>query len=500
MARARTKTRPSPGFRFSVEALRHALAEPGNGTNGRAAARRGRRAAAGEPALVRAARDVLLLRQTLEHAGGVPYYRALYREAGFDVARFTTVDDLLALPVLTRPTVAARLPDFVHPDTVVTTITSTSGTTSGVRLPRFINDEEQEAYRLLQRLASAHSHGHGRGKAPPRDIVLRVLPAMRRYVTPPRSQGPLQILVTLSLHYPKYTLRSTYDDFVLRQLFQEIPVPGTTGRVSAIHATPPFLVRLITDELLQRSLSPRSTGVRAIAASGGLVTRRLRRMVRDAWGVPLVTSYSLTEFNGAALECPLTPHRYHFDAGIYAEVLDPITHAPVAAGDEGLLVLTSLHPFQQAQPFIRYAPGDVVRSIAPPCRCGSIETTIEFLGRTDHCLDLHDVVGRAGRRFAASAPVHEMLDDFDEVPPLLYPRFDLRRVDRQGGVDIRLDFEVYHVVDEAMRARLARRAVHGLRRAYAEWGPAERSGRLKWDVRVVSRGELGTFLKLYPES
>jgi phenylacetate-coenzyme A ligase PaaK-like adenylate-forming protein len=323
---------------------------------------------------------------------------------------------------------------------------------------------------------------------------------MRRYVTSPRSAGPLQILVTLSLHYPKFTLRSTYDDFVLRQLFQDIPVPGTAGRISAIHATPPFLIRLMTDELEQRSLSPRATGVRTIAASGGLVTRRLREIVRQAWGVPLVTSYSLTEFNAVALECPLVPHRYHFDAGLYAEVVDPTTQEPVAAGEEGLLVLTSLYPFQQAQPFIRYAPGDLARSIATPCRCGSVETAIEFLGRAEHCLDLHDVVGRRGRRFVAAAAVHDILDDFPEVPPLLYPRFNLHRVERQDGVDVRVEFEVYHVVDEAMRTRIAGRALKRLRRAYPEWAAAERNGRLTWDVRVVSRGELATFLKLYPES
>lgn len=502
MARTRRGDATAPNSWISLQGLREAIAQGDGGTNGRAAMRRGRGVAGDDPNLVRAAREVLLLQQTLAHAAAAPYYRELFRDARFDVRRFTTADDLRRLPVLTRRTVAARLPEFVHPSTVVTTITSTSGTTTGVRLPRFIGDEEQEAYRLLQRLVAEQSQNGRRAsrRPPPRDIVLRVLPAMRRYVTSPRSSGPLQILVTLSLHYPKYTLRSTYDDFVLRQLFQDIPVPGTTGRISAIHATPPFLVRLMTDELQQRSLSPRTTGVRTIAASGGLVTRRLREIVREAWGVPLVTSYSLTEFNAVALECPQVPHRYHFDAGLYAEVVDPKTHEPAAAGDEGLLVLTSLHPFQQAQPFIRYAPGDLARSIATPCRCGSIETTIEFLGRVEHCLDLHDIVGRRGRRFVASAPIHDFLDDFPEVPPLLYPRFDLRRVERHGGADVRLEFEVYHVVDDAMRTRIARRAVQRLRRVYHDWAPAERSGRLTWDVRVVSRGELASFLKLYPES
>jgi hypothetical protein len=495
MPRPRSPKPPSPASWIDVRTLRDAVAERGgDGRAGRAA----RRVPA---ARVRAARDLLLLRQTLEQAAAhVPYYRDLFRAIGFDARRFDTVGDLRSLPVLTRQTVAARLADFVSRATPITTITSTSGTTTGVRLPRFIGAEEQDAYGLLQQIAGAAGDGRRRASKPPRDIVLRVLPAMRRYVTPPSAGGPLQILVTLSLHYPKYTLRSTYDDFVLRQLFQEIPVPGTPGRVSVIHATPPFLIRLITEELLQRSLSPRSTGVRAIAASGGLVSGRLRRLVRDAWGVPLVTSYSLTEMNGVALECADVPHRYHFDAAIHAEVLDPITHEPVSVGDEGLLVLTSLHPFQQAQPFIRYAPGDIVRLTGSPCGCGAVATSIEFLGRTDHCLDLAGVVGRRGRRFAASAVVHDLLDDFDEVPPLLYPRFDLRRVDREGGVDVRVDFEVYHVVDEAMRARIARRAVRRLRAAYPAWAPHERRGRLRWDVRVAGRGEMPAFLKLYPES
>ncbi|HUK73410.1 MAG TPA: hypothetical protein VLW50_32450 [Streptosporangiaceae bacterium] len=53
---------------------------------------------------------------------------------------------------------------------------------------------------------------------------------------------------------------------------------------------------------------------------------------------------------------------------ILVEVLDPATLDPVAEGERGELVLTTLR--KSARPTIRFRTGDIVSFTSAPCRCG----------------------------------------------------------------------------------------------------------------------------------
>src|SRR5262249_31550589 len=152
------------------------------------------------------------------------------RARGLRAEDFRTLGDLRRLPVLTKETVASHLDEFVSRRATIQTITCTSGTTGGHRLPRFVGEEELEACALLARMDAGW-----RGADTAQDIVLRVVPSMRRYVSHGRGGACPQVAVTLSLHYPKYTLRSAFDDFVLKQFFERFPIPGSTGYVTIVH-------------------------------------------------------------------------------------------------------------------------------------------------------------------------------------------------------------------------------------------------------------------------
>jgi phenylacetate-CoA ligase len=286
---------------------------------------------------------------------------------------------------------------------------------------------------------------------------------------------------------------------VLKQFFEKFPIPGTTGYVTLVHTTPPYLMRIISDEFAARGLSPRDTHVRCIACTGGVITSRIRTLVNDVWCVPLRTSYSLSEFNGYAVGCDRYANRYHFDASIYAEVVDPVDHEPVEEGREGVLVLTSLYPFQQAQPFIRYDTSDLVALVGRTCECGHVGTSIEYRGRVDHCLDLADIVPN-GRRFLASSDVHDVLEDMTEIPSILYPRFELRRFDEQGRTTVQLTTEIYQIASPEMLARVRQRILSGILARYPALAALTEQHRLAWDIRVRNRGEMESYFRLYPDS
>ena len=168
---------------------------------------------------------MLLLKQTLTHANtNVPYYENLFDQIGFNVDNFQTVADLGQLPVLTKSVIASNLENFLSRRANVTSIVCTSGTT-GHRLPRFLSEEEEEACALLNKIDSA-CVGTSKNQ---KDILLRIVPAMRRYLRVRQSADVLQITATLNWDYPRYYTRCDFYDFVIRQLFESFPVPGTAG-------------------------------------------------------------------------------------------------------------------------------------------------------------------------------------------------------------------------------------------------------------------------------
>jgi phenylacetate-CoA ligase len=79
-----------------------------------------------------------------------------------------------------------------------------------------------------------------------------------------------------------------------------------------------------------------------------------------------------------------------FDDHFLPEIVDPSTGSPVAAGEHGELVLTTLT--KEAMPVLRYRTGDITRFVDGPCPCGRTHRRIaRFSGRTDDMLVIRGV-------------------------------------------------------------------------------------------------------------
>jgi len=92
---------------------------------------------------------------------------------------------------------------------------------------------------------------------------------------------------------------------------------------------------------------------------GTYLTSAVRRDLEKQWGASVVDRYALSEVFGGATQNP-TNGWYHFEPWVISEFLDIATKKPIDEGI-GVIVLTSLYPFQQAQPIIRYWTGDLAR-------------------------------------------------------------------------------------------------------------------------------------------
>lgn len=120
------------------------------------------------------------------------------------------------------------------------------------------------------------------------------------------------------------------------------------------------------------------TKLRLVVSYSQYLTRSWRQRLEKTWGAPVIDGFSVSEIFGSATQC-LSCGWYHFEPFVIPEVIGAHSGDVLLEG-AGLLALTALYPFQQAQPLIRYLTGDLVEvTHTASCRPGT--TSIKPLGR-----------------------------------------------------------------------------------------------------------------------
>jgi len=119
----------------------------------------------------------------------------------------------------------------------------------------------------------------------------------------------------------------------------------------------------------------RDSGVKAISTSSEMLLEEDRRIITEAFGLPVYDSYGLREGGFVGHECEhFTMHCC--DEQLILETIDPETHSPTDG--EGELVLTNLT--SHVMPIIRYRTGDIVTLSSDPCPCGRPLSRIRVSG------------------------------------------------------------------------------------------------------------------------
>jgi phenylacetate-coenzyme A ligase PaaK-like adenylate-forming protein len=191
-------------------------------------------------------------------------------------------------------------------------------------------------------------------------------------------------------------------------------------RVTALSSLPlePILLMELARELkmdVRRDLG----SLRVIFLGGAALPPALRRVIERDWEARVVEIYGSNETMLLGAGC--TEGRLHLCSDLLEiEVLDPQTHAPVAPGTKGVLVVTSL--VHEAMPLVRYFTGDLVQLSDNACRCGHPGPTATVFGRFD------DVIEFDG----ATATAHDVLDAAYDFADRLGTRIFFILVRRRG--------------------------------------------------------------------
>lgn len=124
------------------------------------------------------------------------------------------------------------------------------------------------------------------------------------------------------------------------------------------------------------------------ATMGSDVEGNLRRRLEEAWGAPVYDNYGTNEIGLIAFECVAQDGLHVQEDSAFVEVLSAETLEPVGYGEEGVLVVTSLH--RHLPRIIRFNTNDLF-SLRPaePCECGLVTKKLShFLGRADEMIKL----------------------------------------------------------------------------------------------------------------
>lgn len=141
---------------------------------------------------------------------------------------------------------------------------------------------------------------------------------------------------------------------------------------------------LIAEEVNRRGLRDKIR-LRKMIFGSERSSDAMRRRIKDLLGLEdMFDIPGMTELYGpgTGLDCPKHEGIHYWADYFILEVLDPNTLQPVAPGEVGEMVVTTL--CKEAAPLIRYRTRDLTRLIPQPCSCGNLLPMHDrILGRSD---------------------------------------------------------------------------------------------------------------------
>lgn len=172
--------------------------------------------------------------------------------------------------------------------------------------------------------------------------------------------------------------------------------------VTAYAGTPDYL-KVILDKGAEMGLD--LSRVTKAVVSGGALFPSLRQEYADR-GIRCLQCYATADLGNIAYESPAMEGMI-VDEGVIVEIVTPGTGDPVAEGEVGEVVVTTLNP---DYPLIRFATGDMSAVLAGQSPCGRTNMRIKgWMGRADQTTKIKGMFVRP-EQVAALVSRHNEID------------------------------------------------------------------------------------------
>ena len=156
-----------------------------------------------------------------------------------------------------------------------------------------------------------------------------------------------------------------------------------------ITVTPSYALSIL-DEFAVQGIDPRDSSLEVGIFGAEPWTNAMRREIEQAFDMHAVDIYGLSEVMGpgVSMECVESKDGLHiWEDHFYPEIINPETGEPVAEGEQGELVFTSLT--KEAFPIIRYRTRDLTRLLPGTAR--TMRRMEKVTGRSDDMIILRGV-------------------------------------------------------------------------------------------------------------
>lgn len=311
------------------------------------------------------------LKWSLKHAyDNVPHYKAAFDAKGVHPDDLKTLADLRHFPFTTKHDLRANYPFgmFAVPREQVARIHASSGTTGKPTVVGYTARDIDTWANLVARSIRASG---GR----PGDIV---------HI----AYGYGLFTGGLGAHYGAERAGCTVIPMSGGQTEKQVQLIQDF-RPDIIMVTPSYM-QVIIEEFTRQGLDARESSLKVGIFGAEPWTEAMRREIEAKAGIDALDIYGLSEVMGpgVANECIESKDGpVIWEDHFYPEIINPETGEPVADGEEGELVFTSLS--KEALPIIRYRTRDLTRLLPPTSR--SMRRMGKIVGRSDDMLIIRGV-------------------------------------------------------------------------------------------------------------
>ncbi len=312
------------------------------------------------------------LRKTLNHCLNSQFYRKRFAEYKLRPEDIKTLDDLKKIPFTTKADLRDNYPFGMSAVPLEQTVRlhSSSGTTGN---PTVVLHTQRDLDQWAEAVARC-----------------LYMVGLRKSDVFQNSSGYGMFTGGLGFQYGAERLGMLTVPAAAGNTLRQIKFITDFG-TTALHAIPSYASRLY-EVMLQQGIDPRDTKLRTLLIGAEPHSEAQRKRIEEMLCVKAYNSFGMSEMcgPGVAFECPEQNGMHIWEDYYIVEIINPDTLEPVAEGEMGEMVLTTIN--REAMPLLRYRTRDLTRILPGKCPCGRNHVRLDRMkGRSDDMIILKGV-------------------------------------------------------------------------------------------------------------
>lgn len=346
------------------------------------------------------------LRETVRRIyHNVPYYRKKMQQSGITAGDIHGIEDIQKLPFTTKIDLRDNYPFglFTVPMSEIVRLHASSGTTGKPTVVGYTRKDIQMWAEVVTRsLCMAGVH---------RNDIVQI------------AYGYGLFTGGLGLHYGSENLGASVIPISGGNTHKQIQLMEDFGS-SVLCCTPSYALN-IAEVMKEMKVEIKNLKLRVGVFGAEPWSEAMRKEIETKLGIKAIDIYGLSEIVGPGVscecdhQCGMHINEDHF----FPEIIDPETLQPLAVGEIGELVFSTIS--KEGIPLIRYRTRDLTRLIYDKCACGRTLVRMEKCkGRSDDMLIIRGVN-------VFPSQVETVLLNMSEVEPHY-----LLIIDREGSLDL----------------------------------------------------------------